>query len=105
MTTHQATLFALVLAIFVLLVWGRLRYDVVAFSALVVAVLLGAVPADRVFSGFGHPATIIVALVLVLSRGLTNSGAIFLITRNLVDASRSLAPMTATERGSRRGDT
>ena len=32
-----------------------------------------------------------VALVLVASRGLTNSGAIYLITRNLVDSQRSLA--------------
>ncbi|MEL7345963.1 MAG: SLC13 family permease, partial [Pseudomonadota bacterium] len=41
-------------------------------------------------SGFGHPATIVVALVLVVSAGLVRSGAVFLITRTLVDQSRSL---------------
>jgi di/tricarboxylate transporter len=77
--------------VFALLLWGRWRYDLIAFSALLVGVISGAVPSENAFSGFGHPATIIVALVLVVSRGLTNSGAIYLITRNLVDASRSLA--------------
>jgi di/tricarboxylate transporter len=55
-----------------------------------VAVLLGLVPASDAFAGFGHPATLVVALVLVVSAGLVRSGAVFLITRTLVDASRSL---------------
>jgi di/tricarboxylate transporter len=55
-----------------------------------VGVLLGAVPTKDAFSGFGHPATIIVALVLVVSAGLVRSGAVYLITRTLVDASRKL---------------
>ncbi|MEM8539136.1 MAG: SLC13 family permease, partial [Pseudomonadota bacterium] len=61
-----------------------------AFSALMAGVVLGVVPADQAFSGFGHPATLVVALVLVVSAGLVRSGAVFLITRTLVDASRSL---------------
>jgi len=84
-------LFGLFGLVFALLLWGRWRYDLIAFSALLVGVISGAVPSANAFSGFGHPATIIVALVLVVSRGLTNSGAIYLITRSLVDASRSLA--------------
>lgn len=51
---------------------------------------MGVVPVDDAFAGFGHPATIIVALVLVVSAGLVRSGAVFLITRTLVDASRGL---------------
>ena len=42
------------------------------------------------FSGFGHPATLVVALVLVVSAGLVRSGAVLLITRTLIDSSRSL---------------
>ena len=91
MNTDQMLLFGLFGLVFALLLWGRWRYDLIAFSALLVGVITGAVPSDSAFSGFGHPATIIVALVLVVSRGLTNSGAIYLITRNLVDASRALA--------------
>ncbi|HUF87111.1 MAG TPA: SLC13 family permease [Thermohalobaculum sp.] len=91
MTPDQAVLFALLAIVLGLLIWGRWRYDLVAFAALMVAVIAGAVPADDAFSGFGHPATIIVALVLVVSRGLGNSGVIHMITRNLVDAGRGLA--------------
>ena len=90
MTTDQILLFSLFGIVFGLLLWGRFRYDLVAFAALMVAVLLGLVPASEAFSGFGHPATLVVALVLVVSAGLVRSGAVFLITRTLVDASRSL---------------
>ncbi|MFU1479173.1 SLC13 family permease [Roseovarius sp. C7] len=90
MTADQIILFALFAAVFALLLWGRWRYDLVAFTALMAGVVLGVVPVDGVFAGFGHPATIIVALVLVVSAGLMRSGAVFLITRTLVDSSRSL---------------
>ncbi|WP_170460471.1 SLC13 family permease [Ruegeria arenilitoris] len=90
MTTDQIILFALFITVFGLLLWGRFRYDLVAFAALMVGVILGVVPVDKAFAGFGHPATIIVALVLVVSAGLVRSGAVFLITRTLVDASRGL---------------
>ncbi|WP_336097676.1 SLC13 family permease [Roseovarius sp. CH_XMU1461] len=90
MTPDQIILFSLFAAVFALLLWGRWRYDLVAFTALMAGVVLGVVPVDGVFAGFGHPATIIVALVLVVSAGLMRSGAVFLITRTLVDSSRSL---------------
>ncbi len=58
-----------------LFVWGRWRYDVIAFGGLILAVLLGLVPVQGAFAGFGHPATITVAVVLIVSRGLSLSGA------------------------------
>ncbi len=90
MTSDQIILFVLFICVFGMLLWGRFRYDLVAFAALMIAVVLGVVSVDNAFSGFGHPATIIVALVLVVSAGLVRSGAVFLITRTLVDASRGL---------------
>jgi di/tricarboxylate transporter len=90
MTQDQIILFSLFGAVFALLLWGRFRYDIVAFSALMVGVVTGVVKVDDVYSGFGHPATIIVALVLVVSAGLMRSGAVFLITRTLVDSTRKL---------------
>ncbi len=90
MTTDQIILFSLFGAVFGLLLWGRFRYDLVAFSALMAGVVLGVVPTKNAFDGFGHPATLVVALVLVVSAGLVRSGAVLLITRTLVDASRSL---------------
>lgn len=90
MTQEQVILFAIFAAVFGLLLWGRWRYDMVAFSALLVGVLSGVVPTKNAFDGFGHPATLVVALVLIISAGLVNSGAVFLITRTLVDSTRSL---------------
>ena len=71
MTTDQILLFGLLLFVFVFLIWGRWRYDLVAFVALLLALLTGLVPTEQAFSGFGHPATVIIALVLIVSRGLS----------------------------------
>lgn len=90
MTSDQIILFSLFGIVFGMLLWGRFRYDIVAFSALMVAVVLGVVPTKDAFAGFGHPATLVVALVLVVSAGLVRSGAVFLITRTLVDSARGL---------------
>jgi len=90
MTQDQIILFALFGTVFALLLWGRFRYDLVAFSALMAGVVLGVVPSSEAFSGFGHPATLVVALVLVVSAGLVRSGAVLLITRTLIDSGRSL---------------
>ena len=88
--SDQTLLFCLLGVIFALLVWGRIRYDLVAFGALVVAIVVGVVPQEEAFAGFGHHATVIIALVLIVSRGLSNSGAIELIARHVIDAGRSL---------------
>ena len=90
MTTEQGMLFALIGALFVFLIWGRYRYDLVAFGALLIAYLLGLVPTDEVFAGFGHPAVIIIALVLIISRGLYLSGAIEMMAGALLDGTRSI---------------
>ncbi|MCA0869581.1 SLC13 family permease [Seohaeicola saemankumensis] len=90
MTIDQIILFSLFIAVFALLLWGRYRYDLVAFTALMIGVVLGVVPVKDAFSGFGHPATLVVALVLIVSAGLVKSGAVFLITRTLVDSARGL---------------
>ena len=81
MTSDQYLLFGILICLFALLIWGRIRYDIVALGALVVAVVLGVVDQKSAFEGFGHPATIIIALVLVVSRGLANSGAVDILAR------------------------
>lgn len=91
MTTDQGILFGLLFFVFVFLIWGRWRYDLVAFVALLVALLTGVVDTGEAFSGFGHPATVIIALVLIVSRGLSNSGAIEYLARLVMSGSRTLA--------------
>jgi di/tricarboxylate transporter len=88
--SDQNILFTLLFFVFALLIWGRWRYDLVAFSALLIAAGVGIIPTDEVFSGFGHPAVIVIALVLIVSRGLSNSGAIELLSRYLIVGSRKL---------------
>ena len=65
-TLQQGLLFSLIGTLFIFLIWGRYRYDLVAFGALLIAYLIGAVSVDEAFSGFGHPAVIIIALVLII---------------------------------------
>ncbi len=90
MTTEQIALFVILCMLFGLLVWGRWRYDLVAFAALMVALVVGVVPVAEAFVGFGHPATVVIALVLVVSRGLSNSGVVEFLAGKVVDASRPL---------------
>jgi di/tricarboxylate transporter len=90
MTTEQGFLFAIFGGIFILLIWGRIRYDLVAFGALVIAVIGGFVKPDDAFSGFGHPAVVIIALVLIVSRGLLNSGAVEMISGVVLSSNRTL---------------
>ena len=98
-TLDQLILFGLLFFVFVFLIWGRWRYDLVAFVALLIALLTGIVPKEQAFSGFGHPATVIIALVLVISRGLSNSGVIELIARYVVDSTRRLGAHIAVMSG------
>lgn len=91
MTIDQILLFSLFGILFGFLIWGRFRYDLVAFSALLVAVVAGFVSPKEAFEGFGHPAVVIIALVLIVSRGLTNSGAVELIARFVVKPDRELS--------------
>jgi di/tricarboxylate transporter len=85
-TTDQTIIFALLGLTLFLFVTGRWRYDVVALVPLVLATLFGLIPADEAFAGFGHPAVITVAAVLVVSRGLQGSGMVELLARWLAKA-------------------
>ena len=57
-----------------LFIWGKFRYDALASAALVTLIILGVIPSNQAFDGFAHPAVITVALVLIISQGLKNSG-------------------------------
>jgi di/tricarboxylate transporter len=79
MTYEQTSIFVILGLTLAAFMWGRWRYDVVAFVALIATVILGLLPAARAFTGFSHPATITVIEVLILSRALSNSGAVDII--------------------------
>jgi len=76
MTSEQITIVAVLVITVALFLWGRWRHDVVALFALLACVFLQLIPAGEAFAGFGHPAVITVACVLVLSHGLQATGAV-----------------------------
>lgn len=96
MTAAQILIFAILAATMALFLWGRFRHDIVALLALMACVLGGLVPSPDAFAGFGHPAVITVACVLVMSQGLQNTGAVDWLARRVLprEAGR-LGSMTA----------
>ena len=87
MTGSQMAIVAVLLVTLALFLWGRWRHDLVALAALLACVLLGLVPAEEAFAGFGHPAVITVACVLVLGQGLQQSGAVDILAQRLLPGS------------------
>ena len=75
----ELIVFGVLAVALVLFVWGKWRYDVVALAALLVLAIAGIVPAAEAYRGFGHPAVVTVAAVLILSRALQNSGVVDVI--------------------------
>lgn len=79
--SEQLIVITILAVALILFVWERWRYDVVALLALLAVTLTGIIPAQEAFIGFGHPAVVTVAGVLVISRALINSGAVDLLAR------------------------
>jgi di/tricarboxylate transporter len=76
MTLQQTLTFAVLGGTMVLFIWGKLRYDLVAVLALLIAVLVGIVPYDKAFTGFSDDIVIIVASALLVSAAVERSGVV-----------------------------
>lgn len=87
MLLNQFLIIAVLMAAVALFIWGRWRHDMVALAALLLCVAVGVVPSSEAFSGFGHPAVITVACILVLSQGLQSSGAIDVVADRWIPTS------------------
>lgn len=84
MTLDQALSFGLMAVTIGLFIWGRLPYDLVALLALLAGVLIGIIPANEAFSGFGDDVVIIVATALLVSAAVARSGAVETAMRPLL---------------------
>lgn len=92
MTLEQAlvyTIIALVLMMLALEIW---RYDLVALVGMILLVILGMVSVEEAFAGFGHPAVVTIASVLIVSRGLQNTGVADLVAKWMAKVGDRLAP-------------
>ena len=98
MTIDQIAILLIIVMTFLLFIWGHLRYDIVSIIALgtlfIADQVLGGetssliVDESNLFIGFAHPAVITVALVLIISRALQNSGVVELISRQIAPFSK-----------------
>ena len=86
MSSEQWTIISILSITVLMFLWGRWRHDMVALGSLLACVLAGLIDPSEAFSGFGHPAVITVACVLILSRGLQNAGAVDALTRVVLPA-------------------
>ena len=99
MTIDQIAILLIIAMTFILFIWGRLRYDIVSIIALgalfIVDELLGGeksnliLEGSNLFIGFAHPAVITVALVLIISKALRNSGVVDLISHQIAPFSKN----------------
>ncbi|MDX5335096.1 MAG: anion permease [Marinobacter sp.] len=89
MPADQWTVFAILGTTLALFIWNRLRFDIVAMLALLAVAVSGLVAPDQLFAGFGHPAVITVAAVLVISQGLVNGGVVDAVARLLGKVGRN----------------
>lgn len=86
MNYEQILILVILLSTIGMFLWGRWRHDIVALGALLACVAAGLVPHAAAFGGFGHPAVITVACILILSQGLQSSGAVDVLTRSVLPA-------------------
>lgn len=89
MTFDQMLIIAVLLLTMGVFIWGKWRHDLVAMGALLSCVAFGLIPKGDAFGGFGHPAVITVACVLVLGHGLQETGAVDVITRRVLPSTSS----------------
>jgi di/tricarboxylate transporter len=87
MTQPQIIILAILATTVAMFLWGRWRHDMVAAGGLLACVMGGLIAPSEAFAGFGHPAVISVACVLILSRALQLSGAVDVLVRHTLPKS------------------
>ncbi|PWC34023.1 SLC13 family permease [Azospirillum sp. TSO35-2] len=76
MSIDQMFSLGIIGAVIALLIWDRLRYDLVGMLALLAAVAAGIVPAREAFQGFSDDIVVIVGSALVVSAAVGRSGVV-----------------------------
>ena len=100
--TDQFAVAGILLATFLLFARNKWRHDIVAVTSLVMLVIVDLMielgtdrtslivkDSSTLLSGFGHPAVLTVAAVLVISRALRNAGVVDLLARRILPLTKS----------------
>jgi di/tricarboxylate transporter len=82
--------FAILVGMVGLLIWDRIRYDLVAMLALLASIVTGIVPAKEAFKGFSDDIVIIVGSALVISAAIARSGIVEQLIRPLTPYMRTV---------------
>ncbi len=90
MALDQIIILVIIAVTIVLFIWGPWRHDMVALASLLACVFTGLIEPEDAFTGFGHPAVVTVACVLILSRGLQNTGAMDALAQKVVPKKGSI---------------
>ena len=109
MSLDQIAIFCIIVFTFALFIWGKFRYDIVSIISLstlfITDLVLGGeksnliLNSSNLFIGFGHPAVITVALVLIISQALRNSGVVDFISRKIAPLSNNQSTHIASLSG------
>jgi di/tricarboxylate transporter len=74
----------------ILFAWGKIRHDIVAVICLLILVAARIVPAENAFLGFANPAVITVAVILIVSKGMQNSGLIDIVGKWILNMGNNI---------------
>ena len=92
MTLEQGLVYAVIVLTLVMLALEIWRYDLVALAGMLLLVVLGTISVEEALAGFSHSAVVTIAAVLVVSRGLQNTGVADRVVRWMSVAGNRLAP-------------
>ncbi|MFU8842168.1 MAG: SLC13 family permease [Bacteroidales bacterium] len=92
----HSIVFGTLVFVLALFAWGRIRHDFVALIALFILIIAGIVDPANAFKGFGHPAVITVAAVLVIGKALEYSGLIDLVGKWVMKLGNNLLLQIST---------
>ncbi len=92
MTLEQGIVYAVIGLTLLMLALEVWRYDLVALLGMLLLVILGTISVEEAFAGFGDPAVITIAAVLVVSQGLQNTGVVDQVAKRMSAVGDRLGP-------------
>ena len=84
MTTEIIIVFGIIVLAAVFFVWGKIRSDIVALSALVLLMLFGILTTDEGLSGFSNSVVVMMACLFIVGGGIFQTGLARMISHKIL---------------------